>query len=264
MNRKIISIMVAVLLIALATMPTALAYSGPYSAFHVVNNLFGAGRYSAANKANAVNTVGNKIYSHPEQAKNTAQNTVQQTPSTAQNTVQQTQPASQDSAPAQPVSRGGSNASRQAEPTSSDQGEGAGTGNSTMNAPGLSAQENEMVQYINEERTKAGLKPLQVDTELSRGARIKSQDMVDNGYFAHNSPTYGSPFDMMKSLGIQYRAAGENIARNSSVSKAHASLMNSEGHRKNILNPNFTHVGVGIVGDSSMGGITITQWFITK
>jgi len=129
---------------------------------------------------------------------------------------------------------------------------------------GLSVREKEMLKYVNEERTKAGLKPLQVDLELSRVARIKSQDMVDNGYFSHNSPTYGSPFEMITDFGIKYRAAGENIARNSSVLKAHESLMNSEGHRKNILNENFTHIGIGIVDNKGAGGITVTQMFITK
>ena len=100
----------------------------------------------------------------------------------------------------------------------------------------LSAEEQKMIQLVNQERQKAGVSPLTIDPELSRVARIKSQDMKDNGYFSHTSPTYGSPFDMMKSFGITYRAAGENIALNSSVEGAHTSLMNSEGHRENIMN----------------------------
>jgi uncharacterized YkwD family protein len=131
-----------------------------------------------------------------------------------------------------------------------------------QNLSGLNAQEREMVEYVNQERTKAGLAPLQVDPDLARVARIKSQDMVDNGYFEHNSPTYGSPFEMMRSFGISYRAAGENIAKNRSVIGAHTALMNSEGHRANILNPNFTHIGIGIV--ESGGMVTVTQMFIAK
>lgn len=131
-----------------------------------------------------------------------------------------------------------------------------------QNLSGLNAQEREMVEYVNQERTKAGLAPLQVDPDLARVARIKSQDMVDNGYFDHNSPTYGSPFEMMRSFGISYRAAGENIAKNRSVIGAHTALMNSEGHRANILNPNFTHIGIGIV--ESGGMVTVTQMFIAK
>ena len=111
----------------------------------------------------------------------------------------------------------------------------------------LNASEQKMIDLVNQERAKAGVAPLKVDLELCRVARIKSQDMKDNNYFSHTSPTYGSPFEMMKSFGISYRTAGENIAKHSSVESAHAGLMNSEGHRKNILNPSFTHIGVGIV-----------------
>ncbi len=111
---------------------------------------------------------------------------------------------------------------------------------------GPTDQENQLVSLINSERRKNGLSPLRVDPELSRVAGIKAQDMVDNNYFSHNSPTYGSPFDMMKEFGIKYQYAGENIAKNTSVNRAHESLMNSAGHRRNILSPNFTNIGVGI------------------
>lgn len=123
----------------------------------------------------------------------------------------------------------------------------------------LSASEQKMVDLVNQERAKAGVAALKVDTELSRVARIKSQDMKDNNYFSHTSPTYGSPFEMMKSFGIKYRAAGENLAKHGSVDSAHVGLMNSEGHRKNILNPNFTHIGIGIVDNRYY-----TQMFISK
>src|SRR5690554_4335627 len=103
----------------------------------------------------------------------------------------------------------------------------------------LSSDEQRMVNLVNTERQKAGLAPLKVDLDLSRVARIKSQDMRDNNYFSHTSPTYGSPFDMMRSFGISYRTAGENIALHSSVESAHNGLMNSDGHRANILRPNF-------------------------
>jgi uncharacterized YkwD family protein len=122
----------------------------------------------------------------------------------------------------------------------------------------LSADEQKLIQLVNQERTKAGLKPLAIDYELARVARIKSQDMESNNYFSHDSPTYGSPFQMMKNFGIKYTAAGENIAKTSSVDRAHTGLMNSEGHRANILNPNFTHIGVGI------SGYYYTQMFIRK
>lgn len=128
---------------------------------------------------------------------------------------------------------------------------------------GLSADEQEMVKLVNEERTKLGIAPLQVDTELAKVARVKAQDMVNNKYFSHTSPTYGSPFDMMKKFGIRYSAAGENIAKNGSVLKAHVSLMNSDGHRKNILSTNYSHIGIGIVRDQN-GYVTICQMFIRK
>jgi uncharacterized YkwD family protein len=148
------------------------------------------------------------------------------------------------------------------QPPSANEGQQAPSGGADQDLTGLNAQEREMVEYVNQERAKAGLSPLQVDLDLARVARTKSQDMVDNGYFDHNSPTYGSPFEMMRSFGISYRAAGENIAKNSSVMGAHTALMNSEGHRANILNPNFTHIGIGIVSSGNM--VTVTQMFISK
>ncbi len=121
--------------------------------------------------------------------------------------------------------------------------------------------EREVVRLVNVERTKAGLKELTYDWELSRVARIKSQDMKDNKYFSHNSPTYGSPFDMMKSFGIRYRSAGENIAKGQATPQAVVNAwMNSSGHRANILNSSFTHIGVGYVAS----GKYWTQMFIGK
>ncbi|HLR35043.1 MAG TPA: CAP domain-containing protein [Tissierellales bacterium] len=110
------------------------------------------------------------------------------------------------------------------------------------------AVELEVVRLVNEERKKAGLAPLTHSDELSRVARFKSQDMADKNYFSHNSPTYGDPFTMMKNFGINYRTAGENIAKGypnaQSVVKG---WMNSPGHRANILNPKFGTIGVGYV-----------------
>ncbi|MFT9496155.1 CAP domain-containing protein [Anaerosolibacter sp.] len=127
----------------------------------------------------------------------------------------------------------------------------------------LSGQAQQMVDLVNRERTKNGLSALTVDSELARVAGIKSQDMVDKDYFSHYSPTYGSPFDMMKNFGIEYITAGENLAGNSSVEKAHEALMNSSGHRQNILSPDFTHIGIG-VRTSGKYGYVYTQLFISK
>lgn len=122
----------------------------------------------------------------------------------------------------------------------------------------LTANEVKLVELVNSARANAGLAPLAIDVDLSYVARVKSQDMHDNKYFSHTSPTYGSPFDMMKKFGIQYRSAAENIARTSSVESAHNGFMNSEGHRNNIMNPRFTHIGIGIYNGY------YTQMFIQK
>ena len=123
----------------------------------------------------------------------------------------------------------------------------------------VTAYENEVIRLVNVERSKQGLKSLDSDWQLSRVARYKSQDMRDNGYFSHTSPTYGSPFEMMKSFGISYRTAGENIAKGQKTPKAVVNAwMNSSGHRANILNSSFTKIGVGYVKDGNYW----TQMFI--
>jgi uncharacterized YkwD family protein len=115
-----------------------------------------------------------------------------------------------------------------------------------------------MVSLVNQARMDAGLKPLQVDPTLTQLARMKSQDILDNNYFAHTSPTYGSAFTMMKNAGVTYKIAGENLAK----ARDHQRLMASDGHRANILNPDFTHIGVGIV--KYQYGVVVTELFIGK
>ncbi|MFJ8354903.1 CAP domain-containing protein [Bacillus paramycoides] len=128
-------------------------------------------------------------------------------------------------------------------------------------AKSLSEFEHRVVELTNAERTKQGLPALQIDTELSKVARIKSEDMQKNNYFDHNSPTYGSPFDMMKKFGISYKSAGENIAQGQRTpEEVVQAWMNSAGHRANILNSGFTHIGVGYVESGNYW----TQQFITK
>ncbi|MBA1336587.1 MAG: hypothetical protein HPY66_3022 [Firmicutes bacterium] len=126
-----------------------------------------------------------------------------------------------------------------------------------------SQEELQMLQLINKERANAGLKPLEMDMELVKLARMKSKDMTDNNYFAHNSPTYGSPFDMMKNYGIKYTYAGENLAGNQSVEAAHKSLMNSPGHRANILKAEYNYIGIGIVNGGPYGKM-FTQLFVGR
>lgn len=125
----------------------------------------------------------------------------------------------------------------------------------------LNAFEKEVVELTNKERAKQGLKALSVDSKLSKSARAKSQDMKDKNYFSHTSPTYGSPFDQMKQFGITYKSAGENIAQGQrSPQEVVTAWMNSEGHRANILNKSYTHIGVGYV----KSGNYWTQQFIGK
>lgn len=125
----------------------------------------------------------------------------------------------------------------------------------------VTAYESEVVRLVNEIRQENGLKPLTQDWQLSRVARYKSRDMSDLGYFSHTSPTYGSPFDMMRAFGISYKTAGENIARGYQTPEAVVNAwMSSPGHRANILNSTYTHIGVGYVSSGSYW----TQMFISK
>ncbi len=125
----------------------------------------------------------------------------------------------------------------------------------------LDSFEAEVVALVNIERAKNGLPALEQDWQLSRVARYKSEDMRDRKYFSHTSPTYGTPFEMMKSFGIKYRAAGENIARGQKTPEAVVNAwMSSSGHRANILNSSFTHIGVGYAEDGNYW----TQMFISK
>lgn len=118
---------------------------------------------------------------------------------------------------------------------------------------GLNADEQRMLSLVNAARTGAGLKPLKSDPGLVRLARMKARDMIDNNYFAHTSPTYGSPFDMIRKAGITYRYAGENLAGAPAVDSAHTNLMNSSGHRANIMNTNFSRAGIGVVSGGPYG-----------
>ena len=123
----------------------------------------------------------------------------------------------------------------------------------------VSEYEQKVVDMVNEIRVKNGLSALKLNVKLSEVARMKSQDMKDKGYFSHNSPTYGSPFDMMKQFGISYRTAGENIAMGQQTPEIVVNAwMNSEGHRANILNASFKEIGVGYVSDGNYW----TQMFI--
>jgi len=125
----------------------------------------------------------------------------------------------------------------------------------------VSAIEKEVLDLTNAERQKAGLKALQTDGNLMKSARQKSTDMATKGYFSHTSPTYGSPFDQMKANGVTYKSAAENIAMGQrTAAEVVKGWMESPGHRKNILTPGFTHIGIGY----DKNGNYWTQQFIQK
>lgn len=132
-----------------------------------------------------------------------------------------------------------------------------------LNIPQLDSKvlnyEAEVVRLVNEVRAENGLAPLTVNWELSRVARYKSQDMKDKGYFSHTSPTYGSPFQMIRNFGLSYRTAGENIARGYATPQAVMDgWMNSPSHKANILKASYKQIGVGYVAQGSYW----TQQFI--
>ena len=113
-------------------------------------------------------------------------------------------------------------------PDSGNTNNQAGKTEDSSNTTGLTADEKETFDLINKQRTAAGLPALKIDNEVQNVARVKAKDMVNSGYFSHTSPTYGSPFEMLKNFGITYKTAGENIAGNSTNSGAVNAWMNSE------------------------------------
>jgi len=127
----------------------------------------------------------------------------------------------------------------------------------------ITADQQHMLDLINQERSKAGVGQLKIDPQLQKMAQVKSDEMVAKSYFSHTSPAYGSPFDMMKTFGIKFTSAGENIAGNSSVDAAHAALMNSPEHKANILNSSFNYVGIGITTSPAYGKV-FSQDFIGR
>lgn len=127
-----------------------------------------------------------------------------------------------------------------------------------------SSIEKSMVSLVNQDRANAGLPPLKIDNSLTVYARVHSKDMSDNNFFSHTSPTNGGFSERLKNSNITYSSAGENIALYNSIEKAQAGLMSSDGHRANILNKNYTHVGIGIVWNQQKGAYYITQWFARK
>ena len=138
------------------------------------------------------------------------------------------------------------------------------TNNTSSNLSNIvTAEEQELLDLINKQREAYGLSALKFDTELQRVAKLKAQDLVKNNYFSHTSPTYGSPFEMMKTYGVTYKAAGENIAGNATLKGAVNAWMNSQGHRDNILSNAYNYTGIGVV-ESPVYGKVMVQMFIGK
>ncbi len=125
------------------------------------------------------------------------------------------------------------------------------TSGSTGTVTSVNSMEKQVASLTNSERNAAGLGTLTLDSQLSKLARMKAEDMAKKGYFSHTSPTYGSAFDMMKKYGVSYRTAGENIAKGQKTPESVMNgWMNSSGHRANILSSAYTHIGVGYAKDS--------------
>lgn len=132
-----------------------------------------------------------------------------------------------------------------------------GKGMEIAEQAGSTVQADEVLKLVNQERSKQGLKALTLSDELTNVATLKAKDMRDKNYFDHTSPTYGSPFEMMRRFGIQYSSAGENIAAGQKTAQeVMNSWMNSSGHRANILNKDYEQLGVGYVEGGSYG----TYW----
>lgn len=161
--------------------------------------------------------------------------------------------------PIYPSGSGGSSNSG----SGSSSGSSSGSTNQNTSNSTLSSDEQEVFNLINQQRTQNGLSALKIDDEVQNVARIKAGDMVNNNYFSHTSPTYGSPFDMLKSFGVSYKSAGENIAGNSSNSGAVNAWMNSQGHKANILSNSYNYTGIGVVSSPKYGKMYV-QMFIGK
>ena len=189
------------------------------------------------------------VHSKPESTPNNPSTTPQQKPESTPSTPSTTPQQKPESTPSTPST----NPEQKPESTPEQKP-----------STDFSSYQQQVLDLVNAERTKRGISALTLDSNLSSVATKKSQDMVNKNYFDHTSPTYGSPFDMMKQFGISYRTAGENIAKGQKTpQEVVTAWMNSEGHRKNILNPNFTNLGVGIAKDSK-GTTYWTQMFIGK
>jgi len=135
------------------------------------------------------------------------------------------------------------------------------TNNQTSTKFTMSENEKVIFDLINTARSKQGIAKLSADATVFKVARLKSQDMVKNNYFSHTSPTYGSPFKMLKTYGVSYKVAGENIAGNPSLEAAVNAWLNSNTHKQNLLSNSYNYIGIGVEKSNTYGYI-ITAMFI--
>lgn len=132
-----------------------------------------------------------------------------------------------------------------------------------VNIPGINLYEYQVAAMVNKERAKAGLRALVLDEKLSDIARLKSGDMRVHNYCGHESPIYGSPFDMLANFGVVYQRAGENVAMGyRTPEEVMAGWMDSPGHRRNILGDDYEKIGVGVV-INTYGSAYWTQLFVS-
>lgn len=124
-------------------------------------------------------------------------------------------------------------------------------------APSARAEMPGLVELINAERARAGVAPVTVDPLLAQAAQLKAQDMIERGYFGHNSPAYGTPGQLVRALGAPFGHVAENLASGTDIAAAHAQLMGSPSHRHNLLNPEFTAVGVAVVPGGPYGAMMV-------
>lgn len=137
----------------------------------------------------------------------------------------------------------------------------SGTTTTTTPSADASTEEQQAVTLLNQDRAANGLPALKVNSKLTALAESYAQDMINRNFFSHYNPEGQSPFDRMSKAGIGYSYAGENLAINTSVTAAETAFMNSSGHRANILNSNYTEVGIGVKHDSK-GSVYVVQEFI--
>ncbi|MBO1514653.1 SCP-like extracellular protein [Metabacillus sp. BG109] len=219
-------------------------------------------------QANSPEEAQQKAQQYINQFRQQAEQRAQQAPQAQQRTQQNqaeapTQQQQRAQAPQEPKQQAPQEPKQQAPTQQQQQAKAPAEKQPETQQPtqGLSQAVQQVIELTNAERRKNGLSDLKGDTKLSGVAQKKSEDMRQNHYFSHTSPTYGSPFDMMRDFGVTYKTAGENIAQGQQTpQQVVQAWMNSEGHRKNILSKDFTHIGVGY----DQNGHHWTQMFIGK